>query len=125
MALHPPDDEAWAWEVLESVQVGMGREIWTVLLAVAAQPEGWYVRLSRVLEAEGLIRDLILDGAGPDRARPGPNTGLGARSRHRGPPLASSRGSAGSSARRRSLGGGAGCLASKHLHTRLGHARAE
>ena len=67
MATNPPDDESWAWDVLESVQVPMGSEVWTVLLAVAARPEGWYVRLSRVMEAEGLVRDLILDGPYPDR----------------------------------------------------------
>jgi hypothetical protein len=69
MAMQPPDDESWAWEPLESLQVHLGREVWTLLLALAAQPEGWYVRLSRVLEAEGLARDLILDGPYPDRAR--------------------------------------------------------
>src|SRR5438309_1030929 len=68
MPMPPPDDESWAWELLETRQVNMRREVWTVLLAVAAQPEGWYVRLSRLLEAEGLARDLILDGPYPDRA---------------------------------------------------------
>jgi hypothetical protein len=68
MAMHPPDHESWAWEPLETRQVQMGNEVWIILLALAAQPEGWYVRLSRLLEAAEVARDLILDGPYPDRA---------------------------------------------------------
>jgi hypothetical protein len=32
------------------------------------QPSGWYVRVSRLLGAAKLARDLLLDGPSPDRA---------------------------------------------------------
>jgi hypothetical protein len=68
MAMRPPDYESWAWEPLETVEVAVGSDLWIVALALAAQPEGWYVRVSRLLGAAKLARDLLLDGPSPDRA---------------------------------------------------------
>ena len=67
METHPPDDESWAWDLLETVRVAVGSEMWIVALAVAAQPDGWYVRLTRSVESDPPRGGTLLAGPYPDQ----------------------------------------------------------
>ena len=68
METHPPDNESSVWEPLETVQVAVGSVRWRVELALAAQPDGWYVRLTRTVESDPARRGVLVDGPYPDRA---------------------------------------------------------
>jgi hypothetical protein len=68
MARHPLDHNSWAWEPLETVRGAVGSEMWIVDLAVAAQPDGWYVRLIRSVESNPPRGGTLLDGPYPDQA---------------------------------------------------------
>lgn len=68
MGLSASDPESWAWTPLETVRVAVGGEMWTVALAVAAQPDGWYVRLTRSVESDPPRGGMLVAGPYPDQA---------------------------------------------------------
>lgn len=69
MASHPPDDELWIWEPLETRRFILHREMWQAELALAQRADGWYVRLRRYPQAQPQAIQLLRAGPYPDRGQ--------------------------------------------------------